>query len=122
MHQSNLFCRWRQELTKKAETVLARHATGARRILTSVETGISHVVQISEELPTLNTFGGGQICEVWHTRPGEPLDGRAEVMDADPVLFQPPKGATSCRLVTIPPDAQRWGAGADAAGHFAAMG
>ena len=63
----------------------ARHASGARRVLATVRDGVSRIAQVTDLLPTLDTPGGAQICEVWHTRPGRP-SGEGALRAGDAVV------------------------------------
>ena len=94
-----------------------------RRIVTGIDAaGRSVIQQDGPPSSILNTPGGGQIIELWRT--GTPCDLMASIAatDAAPVAFAPLPGGTSCRVVRIPPDSRRWGAGLAAADLFAAMG
>ncbi|CAH1650854.1 MULTISPECIES: cupin domain-containing protein [unclassified Chelatococcus] len=97
--------------------------TSYRRIVTGINAeGRSEIQQDGPPSSILNTPGGGQIIELWRT--GAPCDLMASIAttDADPIAFAPLPGGTSCRVVRIPPDSKRWGAGLASADLFAAMG
>lgn len=81
-----------------------------RRIVTAVSAdGVSRVSSVAEVLALRETGGGGRIEEAWRTRS---VDRRAFRPDQPGDYlpdFAPGPGGSSCRIVHIPPDAQRWG-------------
>lgn len=94
-----------------------------RRVLTGTDAAGRSVIEDDGLAPAvLHTPGGGRIVEVWRTAGPRDLNTPASAVDAQPVSFAPGAGATSCRMVRIPPDSQRWGAGLKASDLFASMG
>ena len=84
-----------------------------RRIVTATcGDGIGRVIASGAAEAVKQTGGGGSIREIWRTASltGSELCARVEDMpaDAEPA-FAPPAGGTGCRIVTIPPDSERWG-------------
>ncbi|MGI6852358.1 cupin domain-containing protein [Mesorhizobium sp. 1B3] len=90
-----------------------------RRLVTAIAAdGVSRVSSVGPVTARRETGGGGLIEEVWHTRS---LDRQAFEPDQSQLRFpdfSPGAGGSSCRVVHIPPDAQRW-ADAAAAGEMA---
>lgn len=98
-------------------------AATKRRVLTGVNSAGRSVVEYDHDAQAvLHTPGGGRIVEVWRTRGERDLASSAADVDAQPVTFAPAAGETSCRMVCIPPDSKRWGAGLHASELFASMG
>ncbi len=82
--------------------------------------GQSRIVSIDQDGGSLATGGGGGIHEIWSSTAQAPTGDAA---DADAVpSFAPEPGGTSCRLVRIPPDAERWSDPEAAARAAAAIG
>ncbi|MCR6670143.1 cupin domain-containing protein [Devosia ginsengisoli] len=91
-----------------------------RRIITGMVEGRSRIVSIDQDGGSLATGGGGGIHEIWSSTAQVPTGDAA---DADAVpSFAPGPGGTSCRLVRIPPDAERWSDPEAAARAAAAIG
>jgi len=97
--------------------------TAYRRILTGVDAkGRSVIEHDGAASAVLDTPGGGRIVEVWRTAGSSDLASSAQQVDDAPVTFAPGPVQTSCRIVRIPPDSQRWGSGLNASDLFASMG
>lgn len=94
--------------------------TVPRRIVTGIVDGRSQIVRVDHAGAFLSTGGGGGVHEIWSSTGESPI---GEVADSDaPPSFSPAPGGTSCRLVRIPPDAERWGDPAAIARAAAAIG
>ena len=94
-----------------------------RRLLAGRDAqGRSMIEDDREAQAVLHTPGGGRIVEIWRTDGRRDLSTPAADVDGRPVTFAPGDGQSSCRLVRIPPDSQRWGSGLQAADLFASMG
>lgn len=91
----------------------------SQRIVTLVSPdGVSRVSARDWAPATRLTGGGGRIEELWQTTGiGREAFSPNQVGDRTPA-FAPAAGGTSCRLVYIPPDAERW-SDAAAAGDVA---
>jgi mannose-6-phosphate isomerase-like protein (cupin superfamily) len=91
-----------------------------RRIVTGMVGGRSQVVGIDHGGAFLATGAGGGIHEIWASTTASELG--ADAAEGDRPSFAPGPGGSSCRLVRIPPDAERWSDPAEAARTAAAIG
>lgn len=91
-----------------------------RRIVTGFADGLSLIDSVDEGGAFLATGGGGLIHEIWSSSTATPL-GEQEKDGVSPG-FSPGPGGSSCRLVRIPPDAERWADPEAAARTAAAIG
>jgi len=91
-----------------------------RRIVTGFANGRSRIDTVDESGAFLATGGGGGIHEIWSSTAILPLGEREK--DGTCPAFSPGPGGSSCRLVRIPPDAERWADPEAAARTAAAIG
>lgn len=91
-----------------------------RRIVTGTVEGRSWIISVDRGGGFLATGAGGGIHEIWSSTAQSPI---GDVADNDETpAFAPEPGGTSCRLVCIPPDAERWSDPEAAARAAAAIG
>lgn len=91
-----------------------------RRIVTGTVEGRSRIVSVNRGGGFLATGAGGGIHEIWSSSAQSPMGEAAD--DETSPAFAPGPGGTSCRLVRIPPDAERWSDPEAAARAAAAIG
>ncbi|QDZ12881.1 cupin domain-containing protein [Devosia ginsengisoli] len=91
-----------------------------RRIITGTVEGRSQIVSVDQGGGFLATGAGGGIHEIWSSTAQAPMGDTAG--SEAPPAFAPGPDGSSCRLVRIPPDAERWSDPEAAARAAAAIG